>query len=328
MLVDHWNRQITYLRVSVTDRCNMRCVYCIPPEGVWLKSHHEIMRYEEICDVVKVAAEHGLRAVRLTGGEPLVRPDLPRLVRMIAQIAGIQDISLTTNGVFLEHLAAPLAEAGLHRVNISLDTLDPVKYSRITRGGSLDKVWCGIQAAEEQGLQPIKINVVAMRGINDDEFIDLARLSLTKPWHIRFIELMPINNGASWGPDFPPPDQIYIPVQQIKTILKPMGMEPVEESIGSGPAKEFRLHGGTGTIGFISPLSEHFCKTCNRLRLTADGNLRPCLLSDIEIPILPALRRGEPILPYLEKALDLKPFRHELNQSRFPKNRLMQEIGG
>lgn len=328
LLRDSLGRRITYLRVSVTDRCNLRCVYCMPPEGVKRLAHREIMSFEEIAAVVKTAAAHGVRAIRLTGGEPLVRRDLPELVRMIANIEGIEDISLSTNGLRLEELAAALAESGLKRVNLSLDTLQPEKFSRITRGGSLDSFWRGVEAAEKAGLTPLKFNAVVLRGINDDELTALASLSLEHPWHVRFIELMPVNNQSPWGEGFPSPVDAYLSIQEMKQILSPLGLEAVETEVGSGPAREFRLRRAKGRIGFISPVGEHFCEDCNRMRLTADGNLRPCLLSNVEIPLLAALRAGEPLLPLLQAAVQIKPEGHELLQAHAPSGRCMQQIGG
>ena len=328
MLVDRFGRQITYLRISVTDRCNFRCVYCMPLEGVpWLPPS-SIMKYEEIADVVRVAAKQGIREVRLTGGEPLVRKDLPELVRMIAGTEGIEDVSLTTNGILLEQMAGALAKAGLKRVNISLDTLDSEKFARITRCGSLSRVWDGIRAAEKAGLKPIKINVVAMRGINDDELPALASLSLEHPWHIRFIEIMPILNQEPCGPGFPLPEQAYLSIQEMLEILSPFGLQPEESTVGSGPASEYRLAGAAGKVGFISPIGKKFCDQCNRLRLTSDGYLRPCLLKDGEVNILTAMRAGQPILPLLEKAVDLKPEGHDLEIDDYPNGRCMRQIGG
>ncbi len=328
MLKDRWGRQVTYLRISVTDRCNLRCVYCMPPEGVTWQPHDRMLTYEEITAVVRVAAENGVNEVRLTGGEPLVRKGITELVREIAAVPGIEDISLTTNALLLEKMAVPLAQAGLRRVNISLDTLQPEKFARITRGGSFAQVWRGILAAEAAGLTPIKINVVAVRGINDDEIAALAGLSLVHPWNIRFIELMPVKNQESWGPGFPPPDQAYFSVQEIFELLKPWDPRPVESKVGSGPAREYRLDGGPGKVSFITPIGEQFCDRCNRLRLTADGYLKPCLLSDREIYLLPALRAGEPVLPLLMEAVEAKPQGHELDQKHLPAGRCMQQIGG
>lgn len=329
MLEDKWGRKITYLRISVTDRCNFRCVYCMPPEGLVWQPHDAIMRYEEIVEVARAAAAEGVRQIRLTGGEPLVRADLPVLVRMLADIPEIEDISLTTNAILLERYADELAQAGLKRVNISLDTLDTDKFARITRGGSLERVLRGIDAAEKAGLLPIKINAVAMRGINDDEFLDFAKLTLDHPWHLRFIELMPLGNQTPWGVGFPSPQEAYISIQEIFDQLSPLGLVPDNGVVGSGPAIEYRISGGAGKIGFISPLSEHtFCQRCNRLRLTADGFLRPCLMSDQEIPVLPALRSGEPILPMIMQAVAAKPESHKLASEPAPEGRRMTQIGG
>ncbi len=329
MLIDSFGRQITYLRISVTDRCNFRCVYCMPPQGVPHVSHERIMRYEEIAAFVQVAAAQGIRKVRITGGEPLVRADLPRLVEMISGIEGIEDVSLTTNGILLEKYASALAGAGLRRVNVSLDTLNAEKFALITRGGDLNKVLRGIEAAEACGLSPIKINTVIMRGINDDELIDLAKLTLRRPWNLRFIELMPIENQQPWGEGFPPPEDIFMPVSEVMDILQPLGLHPVDLPGDSGPAIPYRLDGGIGTVGFISPLTEqHFCQRCNRIRLTADGNLRPCLMSNVEIPVLPALQGGEPILPLLIEAVNQKPISHQLARHITPNGRCMIQIGG
>lgn len=328
MLTDPLGRTISYLRISVTDRCNLRCVYCMPPQGIPLSSHDTIMRYEEILEVVKIAAEQGITAIRLTGGEPLARMGITELVRMIASVPGIHDISMTTNGLLLERFAQELKEAGLKRINISLDTLKPDRFSRITRGGSFEQVWRGILAAEKAGLNPIKLNTVVMRGVNDDELSDLASLTLEHPWHVRFIEMMPVNNQEAWDDGFPPINQIFVALSEIKQRLAVLNLKPVQEKSGNGPARVFSIEGGQGKIGFISPISEHFCGECNRLRLTADGNLRPCLLSDLEIPLLPALRKGENILPLLQQAVQLKPEGHTLQQNQRTFTRCMIQIGG
>lgn len=328
MLIDPFGRPVTYLRISVTDRCNFRCVYCMPPEGIAWQPHENILRYEEIIQVVKVAAANGIRNFRLTGGEPLVRKDLFELVRMMVETPGVEDISLTTNGLLLEDQIEGLAQAGLKRINVSLDTLDPVKFSRITRGGSLEKVLRGLQKAEEVGIQPIKLNVVMMRGVNDDELLDMASLSLTRPWHIRFIEMMPINNQHPWGDGFADPSDAFFSIKEVLTLLEECPMHPEIGNTGSGPAREYRLENAIGKIGFISPLGEQFCDRCNRLRLTADGNIRPCLLTDVEIPIAVALRRGEPILPLLQQAVLLKPSGHDLQGQAHPYQRCMIQIGG
>jgi cyclic pyranopterin phosphate synthase len=247
---------------------------------------------------------------------------------MIASVPGIDDISLTTNAVLLAKMAAPLAEAGLHRINISLDTLDPERYRRITRRGKIENVWEGIEAAEAAGLTPLKFNAVAMRGVNDDELLGMARLSEKHPWHMRFIELMPVNNQETWGDNFPPFEEAFISVQEMMEILAPLQLEPVARTTGSGPARTYQIPGAPGKVGFISPLGDHFCHDCNRLRLTADGNLRPCLLSDVEVPLLQDLRAGLSIHAQLKQAIDSKPESHELAQMHLPTRRCMQQIGG
>lgn len=330
MLVDRWQRSIQYLRISITDRCNLRCVYCMPSEGVRRLPREAIMRYEEIALVVAEAARLGVSRVRLTGGEPLVRPNLASLIHMIAAIPGIEDISLTTNGLLLEEMASELKAAGLMRVNISLDSLQPEKFARITRGGSFEAAWRGIEAAEKAGLAPIKLNVVAMRGLNDDELPTLARLTLERGWDVRFIELMPVSNSAPWGQGFPKPETIFMPVSEIMSLLTPLGLEPEINLNTNGPARLFRIRGAasSGRIGLISPVSEHFCQACNRLRLTADGHLRPCLLHEEEIDVLAALRRGEPLAPYLKRAVASKPQGHNLAANHPPSDRSMRQIGG
>lgn len=328
MLIDTLGRQITYLRVSVTDRCNSRCVYCLPPEGVQWKAHDEILHYEEIAEIVRIMAAEGVRAVRLTGGEPLVRPHLSRLVKMLADIPGIDDISLTTNGLLLEQQAAELAQAGLKRINVSLDTMKPELFHRITRVGDIERVIRGLEAAEKNNLTPIKINMVVMRGINDDEIVPMARMSLAHPWHVRYIELMPIGNQQLWGDGFPPPESMYYSIQEIRDQLEPLGLEPAHDKNGNGPAQDYRLSGGVGRIGIIAAIGEAFCGTCNRLRLTADGFLRPCLMSSWEVNVKEALRTGQPILPLIQQAVAAKPLGHELATRPAPEGRCMMQIGG
>ncbi len=328
MLIDSLGRQITYLRISVTDRCNSRCVYCMPLAGVPWKSHDEILRYEEIAEIVRVMAAEGVRAVRLTGGEPLVRPNLSELVNMLAAIPGIEDISLTTNGLLLEQQAEDLAKAGLKRINVSLDTMKPDLFQRITRVGSIERVMRGLEAAEKCGLTPIKINMVVMRGINEDEIIPMARLSISRPWHVRFIELMPLGNQEPWGDDFPSPQTMYYPIRDIRAQLEALGLEAVQEKSGNGPAMEYRLDGAQGRVGMIAALGETFCGSCNRLRLTADGFLRPCLMSASEINLKEALRSGQPILPLIQRAVEIKPLGHELASRPAPEGRCMMQIGG
>jgi GTP 3',8-cyclase len=285
-LRDNFSRVIDYLRLSVTDRCNLRCIYCMPPEGVPVCGHRDILSYEEIIRIVSVAAGLGVRKVRLTGGEPLCRKNLPFLVESIRRIAGIEDLSMTTNGTLLEKYARQLADAGLDRVNISIDSLKPDRYRRITRGGSLDDVLRGLAAADKAGLKPVKINMVPVRGVNDDEIPEFARITTESDYHVRFIEFMPSADVAFWSPDK------YITADEIKEMIgKIAPLKPVRIR-RNGPSKYFRLEGAKGVVGFISALTHHFCEDCNRLRLTSDGKLRPCLFSETEIDLLSPLRSG------------------------------------
>lgn len=328
MLTDSFGRSINYLRISVTDRCNLRCVYCLPGEGILWQAREDQLSAEEIVCFTTTMARAGLTCVRLTGGEPLVRPDIVEIVARLVSIPGIHEVSLTTNAMLLERLAQPLADAGLKRVNISLDTLDADKFRRITRGGVIDKVWRGIAAAERAHLAPIKLNTVVVNGLNADEVPALARLSIENPWHIRFIELMPVGNQQDWGAGFPAVSDRYISVQEMQAALSSLDLAPVESPVGNGPARTFRIPGASGTVGFISPLGEHFCQNCNRLRLTADGCLRPCLLLDGEINVRGALRAKEPLLPLIQQAVEAKPRGHELLIEHYPESRRMAQIGG
>ena len=327
-LIDRFGRPITYLRISVTDRCNLRCVYCLPETGMkWLPRENQLSA-EEIARVTETAAKVGVRRVRLTGGEPLVRADIVEIVARIASIPGIEEVSLTTNAMLLEMLARPLAKAGLKRVNVSLDTLDADKFKRITRGGKIDDLWRGIAAAEDAGLSPLKLNTVVVNGLNADELSALARLTIENPWHVRFIELMPVGNAQNWGEDFPALPDRYISVHEMQTRLSNFNLQPATTPTGNGPARTFRIPDALGTVGFISPLGEHFCQSCNRLRLTADGHLRPCLLLDGEVNVRDALRTGLPLLPLLQQAVDAKPQGHELFLQHYPESRRMAQIGG
>ena len=324
-LSDSFQRPINYLRISVTDRCNLRCVYCMPAEGVDLMSHNDILSYEEIHTVVKAAAELGINKVRLTGGEPLVRAGLPELVRLLAGIYSIDDISLTTNGTLLAEYATELKEAGLNRVNVSLDTLKPDRFEQITRCGNLEDTLAGIEAARAAGLNPVKINVVAMGGINDDELVDFAAKTVSDGWHVRFIEHMPVNGDDSGLIKL-------VSVKEMRQRIETLGkLEPWKVDVGNGPAKYFRLPDATGTIGFITPVTEHFCYQCNRLRLTADGKLRPCLLSEDEIDLREPLRQGasaEELKNLIEKATASKPQGHRLAEGARKKGRPFSQVGG
>ncbi|MEE9618342.1 MAG: GTP 3',8-cyclase MoaA [Anaerolineae bacterium] len=328
--LDAYNRPISYLRISVTDRCNLRCVYCMPPDGVSWRPHEMILRYEEIETVVRAAAELGIGKVRLTGGEPLVRMGIVDLVRNLARIPGVDDLAMTTNGILLSRCAAGLAEAGLQRVNVSLDTLRPARFQRITRLGRLEDVLTGMEAAWRAGLEPVKINTVVIRGMNDDEVVDLARKTMEVGWNVRFIELMPVGNGVlasgEWRERVVTAEEIR---QKIEAALGEL--EPAKVIAGGGPARYYRLPGAKGTLGFITPISEHFCYRCNRLRLTADGQLRPCLLSDEEINLRTPLRQGAnvaQIKALLLQGIESKPMQHYLDEWRMPENRVMSEIGG
>lgn len=322
---DSFTRPINYLRISVTDRCNLRCIYCMPPEGVRTLDHARILRYEEIVAVARAAAELGINKVRITGGEPLVRANLAELAAMLASVPEIDDLSLTTNGTLLARQARDLRESGLKRVNISLDSLRPERFSRITRRGELADVLAGIEAARGAGFRPVKINVVAIRGINDDELVDFARRTIDDGWHVRFIEYMPVGSGQAEAEDR------FISIAQIMERLSELGPLEPGKLDGNGPAKYFRLPGARGTIGFISPVSEHFCFQCNRLRLTAEGKLRPCLLSDEEIDVRGVLRQGaspNEIKAIINRAIDAKPERHRLAAGGTARNRAMSQIGG
>jgi cyclic pyranopterin phosphate synthase len=321
--LDSFGRSINYLRISVTDRCNLRCIYCMPPEGVPQISHSEILSYEEVRTVVQAAAELGIYKIRLTGGEPLVRAELPNLVRMLSQIEGIEELSLTTNGTFLKKYALELKQAGLSRVNVSLDTLQADKFRYITRLGKLETVLDGIEAAKEAGFEPVKINTVVMRGINDDEILDFARMTYKGGWHIRFIELMPFKGVAE-----------FVPSIELRQHIGLLGrLEPCASITGNGPATYYRLAGAEGTIGFIAPLTEtSLCSRCNRMRLTPDGKLRPCLLGEDEIDLKMPLRNNasmEELKSLILKAVASKPEHHNLvgGSVRLVK-RKMSQIGG
>jgi cyclic pyranopterin phosphate synthase len=302
----------------------------MPAEGVPWRPHDAILRYEEIEIVARAAAELGITKVRLTGGEPLVRRGISDLVRMLANVPGIDDLAMTTNGILLGRYATELSAAGLGRVNISLDTLRPERFERITRCGRLADALAGIRAAREAGLIPVKINTVVVRGLNDDEVVDFARKSLGGEWHVRFIELMPFGTGGmideEWRERFVTAAEVR---DRIETALGPL--EPAKMSMGGGPARTYRLPGARGTLGFITPISEHFCYHCNRLRLTADGQLRPCLMSDEEIDLRTPLRQGagvDEIKALLRVGIACKPRQHHLAEESPAEKRAMSEIGG
>ena len=309
-MVDGFGRRVEYLRISVTDKCNLRCVYCMPEEGLpWLR-RGEILTYEEITEIVRVMAGMGLRRVRLTGGEPLVRKDLPQLVDLLAAVPGIEDIALSTNAVLLAPVARRLRDAGVKRVNISLDSLRPERADTIARRpGTLAKVMRGLDAAHAVGFDPIKINVVLMRGENDDEVADFAELSRARPLHVRFIEVMPTESNLELSASsFLSCDEALEAVAAVDTL------EPVTGPPGNGPATYYSFPGAQGTIGVITPMSHNFCSRCNRMRLTADGQLRPCLFGIMQTPLRDALRAGEPLEPLINETLRIKPEKHMLVQ--------------
>jgi cyclic pyranopterin phosphate synthase len=308
---DRYDRDINYLRVSVTDRCNLRCKYCLPKDGVSLIGHDDILRYEEILRVIRVASNLGISKVRITGGEPLVRKGLIDFIAAVNAIPGIVDISLTTNGILLEKYAEDLFHAGIKRVNISLDSLDPDKYAEITRGGDLHAVLRGIDAVKRIGFSPIKINTVVIQGFNDGEILDFAAMSLEKPYQIRFIELMPMG-GIDNGGKYLSNEYVMEQIQKVHALEEINGKKAKTD----GPARIFKLKDGMGEVGFISPVSHHFCFSCNRLRLTAEGHLRACLLSDDEIDLKKKLREKcseTELTQIIEDAIANKPINHNLH---------------
>jgi cyclic pyranopterin phosphate synthase len=328
LLTDRYHRPIDYLRVSITDRCNLRCIYCTPLGGAPKLDHQDILSYEEFLRLIQIAVNLGITKVRITGGEPLVRKGVTDFCRRVAGLPGLQSLSLTTNGVLLEELAQDIYHAGIRRINISLDTLQPQKFLSITRRDEFHRVWQGIQAAERVGFKPIKINVVVMRGINDDEILDLARLTLDRPYHIRFIEFMDINNDSQQL------HKHYLSADEILADLHSLApLEKITSPHTNGPARHFRWPEAAGMIGIISPVSNHFCPACNRIRLTADGKLRNCLFSDQEVDIKSALRQsatdGE-LSQILRDSINAKPEKHSLQSDMFRKchNRPMVAIGG
>ncbi|MBM3500063.1 MAG: GTP 3',8-cyclase MoaA [Armatimonadetes bacterium] len=324
---DGLNRAVEYLRVSVTDRCNLRCRYCMPPEGLPAKSHADILRYEEIARVVRAIVPLGLTRVRLTGGEPLVRPGLPALVRMLCAVRGVSDIALTTNGQLLARYAAELRDAGLQRVNVSLDTLRPERYREITLGGEIEPVFEGLAAARAQGFAPIKLNAVLIRGLNEDEAVEFARLTLEEPYDVRFIEFMPMGDVGLWSP------QAVVSEAEARAAVERLGpLQPAPTPATSRGGEAWRLPGARGTIAFISPVSHPFCGRCNRLRLTADGKLRPCLLSERAVDLRAVLRSGAcdsyVRAAFAEAALG-KPEGHHLTEgATCPTSTPMAAIGG
>jgi cyclic pyranopterin phosphate synthase len=324
---DRYQRQIDYLRISITDLCNLRCTYCMPETGIPQKEHADILSLEEILTIVKAVTPLGIRKIRLTGGEPLIRKGVVDLIHRISEVPGIEDISLTTNGILLGKMAGDLKKAGLSRVNISLDTLNADKYKEITRIGKIDDVLNGIHAAVQAGLNPVKINTVVIKGFNDQELGKLAALTQKLPIHVRFIELMPIGESSDKALE------TYIPAKEVRALLEQkVKLTKVQGIKGGGPAVYYEMPGALGTVGFIGALSEHFCNACNRLRLTADGKLRPCLQKSTEFDLKAVLRQGgqeEEIRQIFLQTIFNKPKEHNMELERWGEQaRIMSQIGG
>jgi cyclic pyranopterin phosphate synthase len=323
-LKDQFGRSIEYLRISVTDRCNFRCVYCMPAEGLAWLPKQDILSYEEITEVARQLAPLGLRRLRITGGEPTIRPDLPKLIAMLKAVDGIEDIALSTNGAKLPAMARDLKAAGLDRVNISADSLRQERIIAIARRDLKFDPVAAFEAAIEAGLQPVKVNVVVMRGLNDDEVEDFARLTLRLPIHVRFIELMPVGEMAHLtDAHVVPSDEVLARVARIAPLEPASG-----PARGNGPAKYYRLASAAGSIGVITPMTHTYCGDCNRVRLTADGRLRTCLYGDHEVNLREPLRAGLGLKPFFVQALAEKPKEHNLLQLRVGGLKALSQVGG
>ncbi|MEW5938391.1 MAG: GTP 3',8-cyclase MoaA [Chloroflexota bacterium] len=326
MAIDRFGRNIHYLRISLTDHCNLRCIYCMPEDQTF-RPNPEIMQDDEVLLLTRLFASLGFDKIRLTGGEPTVRANIVDLVRGIARTQGIRTVTLTTNGVLLSKLAGPLAEAGLRRVNVSIDTLDPEKFRRLTRWGKLENVWNGILAAEAAGLNPVKLNAVVVRGYNEDDVVDLARLTLDHPWQVRFIEMMPFAGVTDVQTG-----QVVTAEEIKERVEDSLGdMQPANDGNLDGEARVYHIPGAQGDVGFISSVTAPFCSACTRARLTADGRLRLCLLREKEVDLLTPLRAGASLDDLRQIILDGvwdKPWGHGLADGLIPLNRAMNEIGG
>ena len=325
-LIDRFNRNLNYLRISITDRCNLKCLYCVPQDLIPKLPSHEILNYEEILRIVRVSVRLGISKVRVTGGEPLVRKGVYHFLEELAGVEGLEDISLTTNGVLLKENIHKIKSAGIKRINISLDTLNRERFEQITGHDFFQQVWEGIELAQQMGFYPIKINVVPVKGVNDDELVDIARLSITHPFYIRFIEYMPM------GADHMDIDR-HLLAPEIKKNIEQLGeLFPVHRGTNDGPAERYTFESGQGEIGFIRPISRHFCQTCNRLRLTASGQLRPCLMSDTQEDLKSILRKGcsdRELAEVFLEAVRLKPLEHLLEADHNAGNAVqMCAIGG
>jgi len=326
MAIDRFGRRIHYLRISLTDHCNLRCVYCMPEEMVF-RPNAELMQDDEILKLVRVFTQLGFDKFRLTGGEPTIRANVVELVRQMKTIPGVKKLTMTTNGVLLKKLARPLVEAGLQRVNISLDTLDPQRFRHLTRWGSLEDVWEGIYAAEAAGLTPVKVNAVVVFGYNENDLASLARLTLDHPWQVRFIEMMPFAGATELQLNY------VVSAQEMRVHIEAaLGpLEVLNDGALDGEARLYRLPGAQGDLGFISSVTAPFCADCTRARLTADGRLRLCLLRDGEVDLLTPLRAGaslEDLRQLIVEGIWVKPWGHGLADGIIPLNRGMSEIGG
>ena len=330
---DSFGRVIDYLRISVTDRCNLRCVYCMPLTRADTADGPDVLTAEEIESIVRAATAVGFRKFRLTGGEPTVRPDIVDVVRRGAAVPGAEDGAMTTNAIRLPELARPLREAGLRRVNVHIDSLSAATLPGLMRHGRVERLWAGLLAAEEAGLAPIKLNVVVVRGANDTEVADLARLTVERPWHVRFIELMPLGSGDEARLSV----THYVPNtdtrRRIEEALGPLAPEPSQNV--ADESENFRIPGAAGIVGFISPVSRPYCGTCNRMRLTADGRFHLCLLHDADLDVRAALRapgtpeqRGASVQAILRRAVGAKPTGHRLDAGLHTRGRRMHQIGG
>ncbi|MDQ8735730.1 GTP 3',8-cyclase MoaA [Paenibacillus sp. LHD-38] len=330
-LTDRFGRVHDYLRISVTDRCNLRCLYCMPEEGMDFTESENLMSYDQIVEVVEAGAALGITKLRITGGEPLIRPGLDGLISRLSAIDGIQDIALTTNGIFLAKQAEALKAAGLNRVNISLDTLDSSRFRFIARRGELKRVMEGIEAAAAVGFDPIKLNCVLLKEVNEDEIADFLKLAYDQPMHVRFIEYMPIGHAdENWK-------KHYLPLTRVLEVAEREGYEISRRTNvhGNGPSDDWQMKGARGSFGLIHPISDHFCSNCNRLRLTADGSIKPCLYWVDELNVKDAFGHPEEMQRLLLRAMDIKPENHEMAakladgaQTHVPTERRMSQIGG
>lgn len=328
---DSFNREVDYLRISVIDRCNLRCVYCMPLQGLRFLPKVELLTPAEIETVVRAAVSVGFRKFRLTGGEPTLRSDLLEIVERVARVPGVGELALTTNGILMRELASPLKAAGLGRVNVHLDSLDPATVERQMRWGTFAEIWNGIEACERAGLTPIKVNAVVTAGYNEADVVELARLTIARDWHVRFIELMPLGGGDCATLSVKRYVSNIETRRRIEAALGPLFER--EGASASDEARNFTLAGGRGVIGFISPVSEPYCGTCNRMRLTAEGKFHLCLLNDDELDVRSALRSSPgdalgDVARILRRAVGLKPTGHHLLEGRSTRERSMFQIGG